>query len=101
MRAGELGDLSGWASNTASNIKNLHALLDTDLVGKIVLVAGNGLEERLVGGEATEVEGLAPSVLVEVGTQVVVVLGEGGVLSLAGLFIKLASGFLKGIMEAV
>lgn len=88
MRAGELGDLAGWASNTASNIKNLHAVLDTDLVGEVVLVAGNGLEEWLVGGEAAEVEGLAPSVLVEVGAQVVIVLGEGGVLCLAGLYHK-------------
>lgn len=90
VRASELGDLSGWSTNTASDIKNLHVLLDTDLVGEVMLVAGNSLVEWLVGGEAAEVEGLSPSVLVEVGTQVVVVLGEGGVLCLAGLEKELA-----------
>ena len=99
--ASELGDLSGWSTNTASDIKNLHVLLDTDLVGEVVLVAGNGLVERLVGGEAAEVEGLSPAVLVEVGAQVIVVLGEGGIFCLAGLEKELVLYSVNSFIEAL
>ena len=58
-------------------------------------MAGDGLEEWLAVGEAAEVEGLSPSVLVEIGAQVVVVLGEGGVLCLAGLDMELVPYFTE------
>lgn len=45
--ASELGDLSCGSTDTAANIKDLHALLDADLVCKIVFMAGNGLVEGL------------------------------------------------------
>lgn len=48
-------------------------------MGQIVLVAGNGLVKALAVGITAEVEALAPTVLVQVGGQVVVVPGEGGV----------------------
>lgn len=41
-------------------------------MGDIVFVAGDGSVERLSVGEAAEVEALAPAVLVEVGSKVVV-----------------------------
>ena len=72
MGAGELGNLAGGAADTAADVEDLHALLDTHAVGEVVLVAGNGLVERLARGEAAEVEGLAPAILVQVGRQVVV-----------------------------
>lgn len=56
MGAGELGDLPGRSTNTTANIENLHALLDTDAVCKVVLVASNGLVEWLAVCEAAEVE---------------------------------------------
>lgn len=70
--AGELGDLSCGSADTAANIKDLHALLDANLVCKVVLMAGNGLVEGLADGETAEVERLAPSELVDVGGKVVV-----------------------------
>lgn len=72
VSAGELGNLAGRSSDTAADIKNLHALLDADLSGQVVLVAGNGLVERLSVRVAAEVEGLAPAVLVKVGREIVV-----------------------------
>lgn len=72
MRVGELGNLPGGAANTAADVKNLHALLDADLHGQVVLVARNGLVERLADRVAAEVEALAPAILVEVGREVVV-----------------------------
>lgn len=54
--AGELGDLSCGTADTAANIKDLHALLDANLVCKVVLMTGNGLVERLADGETAEVE---------------------------------------------
>ena len=48
-------------------------------MGKVVLVASNGLVERLAIGVAGEVERLSPAVLVQVGCEVVVVPCEGGV----------------------
>ena len=68
----ELGDFARRATDTATNIENLHALLDADLGSEIVLVTGNSLVERLAGGEAAEVEGLAPTILVDIGREVVV-----------------------------
>lgn len=86
VATGELGDLAGRSTNTAADIENSHALLDTNLVRQVVLMAGNGLVERLVVRKATEVEGLAPAVLVDVRCKVVVVPRQGGVLLLPGLF---------------
>ena len=83
---GELGNLTGRATNTASNVENLHSLLDTHGVGEVVLMASNGLVEGLTVGETAEVEGLTPTVLVQVGSQVVVVAGQGSVLGSSGLF---------------
>lgn len=70
--AGEFGDLSCGSADTAANIKDLHALLDANLVCKVVLMTGNGLVEGLADGETAEVERLAPSELVDVGGKVVV-----------------------------
>lgn len=72
VSASELDHLAGRTTDTTANIQNLHILRDTSLEGKVVLVAGNGLVERLTVGEAAEVEGRTPSVLVEIGSQVVV-----------------------------
>lgn len=64
MSAGKLGYLAGRTADTAAHVKDLHTLLDADTVGEVVLMAGNGLVEGLAVGEAAEVEGLAPTVLV-------------------------------------
>lgn len=72
MSASELGNLPSWSTNTTANIKNLHALLDTNAVRKVVLMASDSLVEWLAVCEAAEVEGLSPSVLVQVGSKVVV-----------------------------
>lgn len=75
--AGELGDLTCGSADAAANVKNLHALLDANLVCKVVLMTGNGLVEGLPDGETAEVERLPPSELVDVGSKVVVaVIGE-------------------------
>lgn len=70
--ASELGDLASGTTNTATDIENLHALLDANLVSKVVLMAGNGLVKGLALGESAEVERLAPAILVEIGSKVVV-----------------------------
>ena len=72
MRTGELGNFSRRPTNTAADIEDLVAVLDADFGGEVVLVAGNGLVEGLAVGKAAEVEGLAPAVFVEVGSEVVV-----------------------------
>ena len=68
----ELGNLTGRATDTTADVENLHSLLDPHAVGEVVLMASNGLVEGFAVGEAAEVEGLAPAILVEVGCQVVV-----------------------------
>jgi len=70
--AGELGNLSGRATDATAHVQHPHALLDVDLMGKVVLMPGNGLVKRLAVRKAAEVEGLAPSVLVDVGREVVI-----------------------------
>lgn len=68
----ELGDLARGATDTAADIKNLHAFLDAHAQRKVVFVASDGLVERLAGGKAAEMERLAPAVLVQVGGEVVI-----------------------------
>lgn len=72
----ELGNLAGRAANTATDIENLHALLNADAVGEVVLMSGNSLVERLSERETAEVERLAPSVFVQIGRKVVVAIVE-------------------------
>jgi hypothetical protein len=68
----EFCDLAGWSSNTTANIEDFVSIFDTDLRGEIVLMASNGLVERFTVGETAEVEGLAPAVLVEIRSEVVI-----------------------------
>lgn len=84
--AREFDNLSGRATNTTTNIQNLHVVLEVHDVGEVVFVTGECLSERLAECETAEVEGLAPTVLVKVGSQVVVVAGEGCVLGSSGLY---------------
>lgn len=73
----ELGNFPGGSSDTAANVQHALALLDANLVCQVVLMAGHGLIEGLAEGEAAEVEGLAPSGLINIGGKVVVaVVGE-------------------------
>lgn len=67
VAAGELGDLTSRATHTTTDIQHFHALLNADLVGKIVLVTGDRLVERLAVGVTAEVERLTPTILVQVG----------------------------------
>lgn len=85
MRTSEFGNLPRRSSNTASDIQDSVSLLDANLCSQVVLVARNGLEERFTVRESAEVERLSPAVFIEVGSQVVVVSGEGGIFSSAGL----------------
>jgi hypothetical protein len=73
--ARELDNLSGRATNTTTDIEDLHVVLEVHDVGEVVLVTGNGLFEGLAVGETAEVERLTPTVLVKIGGQVVVVTG--------------------------
>ncbi len=72
VRVGELGNLPRGAADTAADVENLHVLLDADLHGQVVLVARDSLVEGLADRVAAEVEALAPAILVEVGSKVVV-----------------------------
>lgn len=76
VTVGEPGNLSGGATNTTADVEDEVALLDASHVREVVLVSGDGGLEVLALVEATEVEGGAPAVLVEVGDDVVV--GVGG-----------------------
>jgi len=84
VRAGEFDNLTGRAADTAADVQNLHALGDAGLHGEVVLMTGDGLVEGLTVGEAAEVEGGAPAVLVEVSSQVVVA-GEKSVSGCGGM----------------
>jgi hypothetical protein len=68
----ELCDFSRWPTNTTANIEDFVSVLDTNLRGEVVFVTGNGLVERFPVCETAEVEGLAPTVLVEICSEVVI-----------------------------
>lgn len=52
----ELADLAGRATNTATNIKNIHVVPQAHDVSEVVLVTGKSLLEGLAVGEAAEME---------------------------------------------
>lgn len=68
----ELDNLTSRATNTTADIQNLHTILNLHAVSKVVFVTGNGLEEGFAAGESAEMERGSPSVLVKVGSKVVV-----------------------------
>lgn len=72
LGARKLLNLTRWAADTASYVQDSVSVLDPNLCGEVVLVAGNGLVEGFTVCVAAEVEGLSPSVLVDVGGEVVV-----------------------------
>jgi hypothetical protein len=82
----ELDNLSSRATNTTTNVQDLHVILEVHDVGEVVLVTGDSLFERFAICETAEVEGLTPTILVKVGSQVVVVTSEGSVFSSSSLF---------------
>jgi len=43
-----------------------------ELVSHVVLMASEGLQEALMDGEAAEVEGLSPALLIEISGEVIV-----------------------------
>lgn len=75
--AGELGDFTGGPADAAADVEDFHAFAQGHHVCEVVLMAGHGLVETFAIGEAAEVEGAAPAVLVDVGCEVVVA-GHGG-----------------------
>lgn len=77
---GETGNLTGGATDAATDIEHSHLGLEAHLVGEVVLVTCDGLHEGLTGVVAGEVEVLAPAVLVEVSGTVVVAVDHRGVL---------------------
>lgn len=70
--ATEFADLTGWATNTTAYVENLHVVAYAHGVRKVMFMARNSLVESLAVCEAAEVERLSPSILVEVGAQIVI-----------------------------
>mmetsp|Transcript_24847 Transcript_24847/g.41538 ORF Transcript_24847/g.41538 Transcript_24847/m.41538 type:complete len:328 (-) Transcript_24847:9-992(-) len=85
VSAGASRDRAHGSADATARIQNLHARLKLDLFANLQLVADDGLVEGLALAARGEVEGLAPSVLVEVGDQIV-----KGVHELRGVELALA-----------
>jgi hypothetical protein len=64
--------LTSGLPDSAPDIEDRHGSVDSDPVSEVVLVTGQGLQERFPRGETAEVEGLRPGFFVEVGDEVVV-----------------------------
>lgn len=69
---GEPSDLPSGTTNTTADVENSHAISKAHHVCQVMLMAGDSLVEGFAFVEATEVERLAPAILVEVSCQVVV-----------------------------
>lgn len=72
MAASELHHLPSRPSHAASDVKDLHIILDADARPKKVFVADHSLRKALAEGKTTKVQGLAPGVLINVRSQVVI-----------------------------
>lgn len=68
----DISQQHGFESELTSNVKHVHALLDAHLGGQPVLVASNALWEGLHLAADSEMEGLSPAPLIEVGDEIVV-----------------------------
>ena len=86
----KLDNLTSGSSNTTSDVQYTHIILKAHLVCEIVLMASNGLVERLAIGIAAEVKALAPTILVQVSGKVVVVPREGSIF-LSSLLVGISS----------
>lgn len=72
MATGELDHLARRPANAATDIEDLHAALQPHVVRKIVLVTSDGLGKGFPVCEPAEVERLAPCVLVQIRSEVIV-----------------------------
>lgn len=72
MCASEFGNLSGRSSNTTADIEDFVSILDPNLGGKVVFVAGNCLVEGFTVCKSAEVEGLAPAIFVQIRSKIIV-----------------------------
>ncbi|RDB29948.1 hypothetical protein Hypma_014039 [Hypsizygus marmoreus] len=68
----ELSNFAGRTTDTASNVKDPHARTEVHLRGKIMFMAGERSKERLALIETREVEGLRPSIFVQLGRTVII-----------------------------
>ena len=85
MAPSEPHNLSSRASNTTSNIQNSVSILDAHLCGKVVFVAGNGSMEAFTISETAEMEGLSPTILVDVCRKIIIGTSQRGVFVLSSL----------------
>jgi hypothetical protein len=72
----ELCDFSRWSTNTTADIEDFVSVFDTNLRCEVVFVTGNGLVERFTVCETAEVEGLTPTVFVEIRSEIVVTMNS-------------------------
>lgn len=68
----EFNHFARGTADAAADVEDELFFGEVHAVGEVVLVAGDGLSEWFVFGEAAEVEAAAPAVFVEVGCEVVV-----------------------------
>lgn len=72
VAAREGGDFPRRFPNTTSNIQYGHMLLDPDFVRKVMFVTSESLQKGLPHGDAAEMEGLRPSLFIEIGGKIIV-----------------------------
>ena len=72
IRVRETGDFTCGTADTASDVEDAHTGFEVHLCGEVVLVTGESGSEGLTRVETTEVEGLRPTVFVELCCTVVV-----------------------------
>jgi hypothetical protein len=65
-------NFASWATNTTANIENGHVFGDVEAMCEIMFMAGEGLKQRLVDCETTEVERLSPAFFIEISGEIVV-----------------------------
>ena len=56
FRVGKSSDFTSWSTDTASNVKNFHIRLDTNLRGEVVLVSSDSLIESFSFVVSTEMK---------------------------------------------
>lgn len=67
-----LSDLSSRSTDTAANIENCHIVLKVQFISQKVFMSGESLEKGFTNSEAAEMEGLSPTLFIEIGRKVVV-----------------------------
>lgn len=72
VSVGELGNFPGGSTNTASDVEDAHTRFELHVCREVMLVAGKRVGEGFALVEAGEMEGLSPTILIQLSGTIII-----------------------------